>query len=312
MQVQTTDINKLGSYIYTVIFARYKNQWIFCRHRDRDVFETAGGRIEPGETPLEAARREFYEETGAASFTITPAFDYTVVHSAEDFNHGQVFFAEVHELGQMPDFEMVEVGLFDNLPERLRFPLITPVLFARLLVWLNARATQDELLDIYDADGKPTGVTHRRGDPLPPEAYILVVNACLLNTDGRFLITKRAPTKGYANMWEFQGGCALAGDDSLTAVIREAKEEAGMDVKPENGRLMFRIKLKKAFLDVWVFIQDFDINDVVLQPGETVDAKFATMEEILEMHRNGEFFPDDFFEELFEKSREMLRERGLL
>ena len=90
-------IHPLGSfedYRYTVIFARYQGQWVFPRHRARETFETAGGHIEPGETPMEGASRELWEETGAEEFTIRPVCDYW----AQDelgFACGVVFYAEI-------------------------------------------------------------------------------------------------------------------------------------------------------------------------------------------------------------------------
>jgi len=75
MRVTTAELNALKAYRYTVIFARYNGKWLYCRHKERDVFETAGGGIEPGETPPEGAARELIEETGAIKFDIRPAFD---------------------------------------------------------------------------------------------------------------------------------------------------------------------------------------------------------------------------------------------
>ena len=49
---------------YAVIIAKYQGKWVFCRHRERDTLEAPGGHREPGETILEAARRELAEETG--------------------------------------------------------------------------------------------------------------------------------------------------------------------------------------------------------------------------------------------------------
>ena len=130
-KVCVADAGALKAYKYTVIFARYQNKWLYCRAKDRDCYETAGGRIESGETPLEAAKREFYEETGAVSYDIAPAFDYSV--SVETgYANGQVFFARVHELGAIPDFEMAEVKLFDTIPDKMRFPQILPVLFEKV------------------------------------------------------------------------------------------------------------------------------------------------------------------------------------
>ena len=60
----------LARYKYVVMFAQYQGKWLFCRHKQRTTIETAGGHIEPGETPLQAAKRELWEETGAEKFSI--------------------------------------------------------------------------------------------------------------------------------------------------------------------------------------------------------------------------------------------------
>jgi 8-oxo-dGTP diphosphatase len=39
-----------------------------------------------------------------------------------------VFLALVHSLGDLPESEMKETGLFDELPENLTYPAVTPVL----------------------------------------------------------------------------------------------------------------------------------------------------------------------------------------
>jgi len=128
-RVTTADLNTLTPYKYVVIFARYRGKWLYCRAESRDTYETAGGHIEPGETAFDAAKRELYEETGAVEFDITPAFDYSVNQSS-----GQVFLAQIRELGAIPDYEttITDVGLFDTIPDRMRFPQILPVLFERV------------------------------------------------------------------------------------------------------------------------------------------------------------------------------------
>ena len=120
-----------GGYRYVVVFARYREKWLYCRARERDTFETPGGHIEKGETPIEAARRELYEETGAADFVIRGVFDYSV-YTPSEFSNGQVFLAEVSKLGKIPDYEMAEVKLFDTIPDKMRFQEILPVLFEKI------------------------------------------------------------------------------------------------------------------------------------------------------------------------------------
>jgi 8-oxo-dGTP pyrophosphatase MutT (NUDIX family) len=116
----------------------------------------------------------------------------------------------------------------------------------------------------------------------------------IVNADGEFLITRRAFNKiGFPGMWEAIGGSALAGEDSLTAALREASEESGIALKPENGKLFFQQTDKTAHYDSWLFRQEFDLADVVLQEGETIDARKATIPEIREMISHGEFIGMD-------------------
>ena len=288
MIVKTAELGELGGYTFAVIFCRYQNKWLYCRAKDRDTFETAGGHIEPGETPLEAAKRELYEETGAIKYDITPVFDYSVQKEA-NYTTGQVYLAHIHQLGEAPDYEMAETKQFNTMPEKMRFPQILPLLYKRMQVWLNLHSAKDEIWDVYDSQRNLTGRTHRRIDPLPEGDYHLVVFAWLRNSKGEYLISKRAPNKGYPNLWENTGGSAVAGDDSLTATIREIKEEVGLDANPENGKCILSEISGDSFFDVWLFQQDFDLGDVVLQENETVDAKYATLDEIKEMIKNDEF-----------------------
>lgn len=117
-------INKLGSlkdYKFSVIFSHYQNKWLYARKKGRDTFEVPGGTIEEGETILECARRELYEESGALKYEIRPMFDYSFAR-ASHMSNGQVFLAEIKEIGKLPDFEMEEVILTDGLPEKLTYP----------------------------------------------------------------------------------------------------------------------------------------------------------------------------------------------
>ena len=126
MEFRFYPFGELGSYRYADIVAVYEGKWIFCKHKDRTTWEMAGGHIEAGETPLTAAKRELFEETGAVLFDIESLCDYWVegeLGGVYGTAHGQVFFARVHELGDLPDnSEMSEVALFDVIPLELTYP----------------------------------------------------------------------------------------------------------------------------------------------------------------------------------------------
>lgn len=124
------------AYKYVVIFARMNGKWLFSQHRARDTWETQGGHIEKGETPLEAAKRELYEESGATKFDITPVCDYWS-GMRTGCGVGVVYLAQVHELGEMPQSEMKCVRAFDTLPEDVTYPAITPHLFKIMTQFLE-------------------------------------------------------------------------------------------------------------------------------------------------------------------------------
>ncbi|MCL2445969.1 MAG: NUDIX domain-containing protein [Oscillospiraceae bacterium] len=165
-----------------------------------------------------------------------------------------------------------------------------------------------ELWDVYNADRELTGRTHTRGEPMQPGDYHLVVHVWVVNSRGEFFIDLRAPEKDWLpNVWETCGGSALVGDDSLTAALREFLEETGIALQPEAGECVISYRREGNphneyggdFVDVWLFRQDIDPADFVPQPGETVQAKLATAEEIRRMMDDGTFPPYSYEKELF-------------
>ena len=131
MICETCELNYLKTYKYVVIIAKYRDKWILCKHKERNTWETAGGHIELGETPLDAAKRELFEETGAVSFDIKPVFDYWAKDEISRAN-GMVFYAEINELGNLPESEMEKVKCFETLPSNLTYKDITQKLFQYL------------------------------------------------------------------------------------------------------------------------------------------------------------------------------------
>ena len=114
---------------YVVICSIYEGKYLLSRHKARDTWETQGGHIELGESPLDAAMRELYEEGGVKDAFVTPVCDYNGYDDTGSAN-GAVFLAEIRNLGDLPESEMQEVALFDELPENLTYPNVTPALFA--------------------------------------------------------------------------------------------------------------------------------------------------------------------------------------
>ena len=98
---------------------------VLSRHKQRITYETQGGHIEPGETPGQAARRELWEESGAAEYDLVPLCDYWA-GDEHGWATGQVFVADVRRFEALPESEMAEIRFFDTLPENLTYPDLTP------------------------------------------------------------------------------------------------------------------------------------------------------------------------------------------
>ena len=133
MKSQTYALGTLETYKYVVVASRYQGKILLSRHRERSTWETQGGHIEAGETPLDAAKRELYEESGAAEYDIVPLCDYREWDEATGRGaNGVVFAADIHTLEEIPQSEMAEVRTFEALPQNLTYPAITPEIFACL------------------------------------------------------------------------------------------------------------------------------------------------------------------------------------
>lgn len=151
-----------------------------------------------------------------------------------------------------------------------------------------------ELWDVLDEKGNKTGKTVERGQVMEQDEYHLLINVWIRNKNGEYLITKRAPIKKVLpNMWETTCGAAITGEDSLETVLREVREEIGVQLSPQNGKFIFRIKRHSdnisEFVDVWLFEEEIDINKIVYQPEEVCGAKWAAPNKIKAMIESGEF-----------------------
>lgn len=119
---------------YAVIVGKYEGKWVLCQHKKRTTWEVPGGHIEEGETPEEAARREFYEESGAQEFQLYPIGAYGVKQKREasglvEEDFGMFYFAQIFSFQPLPqNFEMKRVELFDTLPQEMTYPHIQPFL----------------------------------------------------------------------------------------------------------------------------------------------------------------------------------------
>ncbi len=152
-----------------------------------------------------------------------------------------------------------------------------------------------EKWDLYTKDRVKTGREHIRGERLPEGLFHLVVHVWLKNSEGRYLISQRSPDRPtFPLMWETTGGSVLMGEDSLEGAVREVREELGIELPPEDGRLLFsRVRdyvdgrRFGDILDVWEFPFEGEAR-LELAEGEVCDTRWADITEIRRMLQSGE------------------------
>ena len=116
---------------FAVIVANYRGKWVFCKHKERDTYECPGGHREQGETILETAKRELWEETGASKFNLRKICVYSVLKSCQE-TFGMLYFAEIKSFEELPMMEIEKIEFFDGLPEKWTYPLIQPKLMEKI------------------------------------------------------------------------------------------------------------------------------------------------------------------------------------
>ena len=157
--------------------------------------------------------------------------------------------------------------------------------------------SSEERFDIYNENKEPTGRTMaRKGYFLKEGEYCLIVLAIIERTDGKYLITRRAMDKRWApGAWEVPGGGAMAGESSMEAVLRETREETGLDLSNAAIRLIDSYSNQDLargdnyFVDIYHFLADFDRKDVDIQKTEATAFDIVPFSEIARLHEEGAF-----------------------
>ena len=152
-----------------------------------------------------------------------------------------------------------------------------------------------EIWDLYDENKNLTGKTWTRGEKVPDNYYHLVVHVWIKNNKGEYLISQRAEHKTLPLKWECAGGSVLKGETSIEGAIRETKEEVGIELNKEDGKLVYS-EVRKTFkgrkfndiMDVWFFEYDGEVDLKNATTDEVKDMKWMTKKEIKELYDTGD------------------------
>lgn len=148
-----------------------------------------------------------------------------------------------------------------------------------------------EIIDLYN-NARQLASSAERKEPVPDGLNKISVHIWFINSQGEFLLQQRLPSaKKFPNMWGQTGGGAQTGESSWDACCRESIEELGITPEIDKSIWIGTFKRPKDFVDVWLVYCDVDINDLKLQPDEVQNAKWASINEIEQMQKDGTFIP---------------------
>ncbi len=153
-----------------------------------------------------------------------------------------------------------------------------------------------EIWDLYDEKRKLTGRTHIRGEELPDGCYHLVVHVWIRNSRGEYLISQRAADRPtYPLKWECVGGSVIKGEDSLHGALREVKEEVGISLPAESGRVVYTKtrgyvdgRRFNDIMDVWLFEYDGDADLANADTKEVADTRWLKTADIRKLYNDSE------------------------
>ena len=138
-----------------------------------------------------------------------------------------------------------------------------------------------EKRDLYNKDSELTGLTYYKGDSIPEGYYPMVVMIAIQNSEGKFLMQKRVPSKG--GDYGVTGGHPKSGETPYEGIITEVKEELGIDISDKeiiefnsgcDGVDCYKMYYTKL---------DISMDEFVIQEEELSEVRWFSMDELEDM-----------------------------
>lgn len=141
-----------------------------------------------------------------------------------------------------------------------------------------------ELLNVYDNEGNLLDKVIPRGDKsvvLNDNEHIGVVVIFIENSKGEFLMQKTSVEKG--SEYSSTGGHIDRGETPLSSIVREIKEELGIDVDSNELEYLGYLLYDRPIRFMYYLKKDIDIKDIVVQEEEVEFVKYMSVSEIKEI-----------------------------
>lgn len=149
----------------------------------------------------------------------------------------------------------------------------------------------NEFFDVLNEFGEFTGKTATREECHEKGLWNRAVYAFIIDNDSNVLLQKRSGNKKlWPNLWDVTvGGHVDSGEFGRQALIREVKEELGIEIKDDDikylvGSTSINEKgsiINKHYNECYLITKKIDISKVMLQEEEVSEIKYFPKDEVL-------------------------------
>ncbi len=149
-----------------------------------------------------------------------------------------------------------------------------------------------EKWDVYDIQKNKIQErgTIQSTDELQEGEYNLVTVSWIHNSKGEFLMQKRSEDKVYPLLYANHGGRALTGETSKESMIRELKEEIGIEVIEEELILLRTFHDQESIFDEYIMFKDITLDDIKIDNKEVDSCSWYSLEELSNLIDDGKCF----------------------
>ena len=142
-----------------------------------------------------------------------------------------------------------------------------------------------ELEDLYDKKiNKLNKTIRRRVDEIPEGCYVMM-SYVLIKNNNKYLLEQATARSN--NTLAIPGGHVLAGEDSLTGLKRELKEELNLENVTVEHLDTIIYPYNSYIFNIYLIEDDIDINSIEFDSNEVVNINWYTKEEILNKIEEG-------------------------
>lgn len=171
--------------------------------------------------------------------------------------------------------------------------------FLLIICWLTGEKPEwrwgkkkntEEYVDVLDEQGEKTGEVVTRAKTYATGKWSAASDVWILNENNEVLLQLRSPKKeNNPNTWDISAAGRIAsGETSLSGAMREAKEELGISLHPDELTYIGTVResdvfssdrIVNVFSSVYVVRKNLRREDLKLQESEVADVAWVPIEE---------------------------------